>query len=103
MTSTPGHRAAVHPGAERAYAVGLASVAAGLLVVPLLLGPWAWYLGASVLRDVEREPGRWAGARRARAGAVLGAVATTVLALAVVALVGWAVVEQVALRRDTGY
>jgi len=92
-----------HPAAERAYATGLASVVGGLLVVPLLLGPWAWYLGAGVLRDVEREPGRWTGASRARAGVVLGAVATTALGLAVLALVGWAVVELVALRRDTGY
>ncbi|MCX6407425.1 MAG: hypothetical protein NTV28_10950 [Propionibacteriales bacterium] len=92
-----------HPAAERAYATGLASVVGGLLVVPLLLGPWAWYLGAGVLRDVEREPGRWAGAGRARAGLVLGAVATTALGLTVLALVGWAAVELVALRRDTGY
>ncbi|WP_370189944.1 hypothetical protein [Aeromicrobium sp.] len=92
-----------HPAAERAYATGLASVVGGLLVVPLLLGPWAWYLGAGVLRDVEREPGRWTGTRRARAGAVLGAVATTVLGLVVLTLVGWAAVELVALRRGTGY
>lgn len=102
MTTSTG-RPPAHRGADSSYAVGLGAVVGSLLVLPLLAGPWAWYQGASARRDMLREPGRWSGERRALAGCVLGAVATLLLTAVVITLLGWAVVEQLRVTRDTGY
>lgn len=101
--STPTVRRPAHPDADRAYAVGLGAVVGSLLVLPLLAGPWAWHRGLAARRDMVREPGRWSGGGRALAGAVLGAAATLLLTVVVVGLLGWAVVEQLHVARDTGY
>jgi hypothetical protein len=103
VVSAPTLRLPVHPDADRSYAVGLGAVVGSLLVLPLLAGPWAWYLGVAARREMLREPGRWSGQRRALAGVVLGASATALLGLLVLVLVGWAVREQLALVADSGY
>lgn len=95
---------AAHPRADRAYVLGLLAVVGSVFVLPLLLGPYVWFLGVSARREMDREPDRWSGGRKqATAGLVLGAVATTLLALLVLALVGWAVAERLTLSADTGY
>lgn len=91
------------PGAAASLVLGICSVAGVVLVVPLLLGPLAWYLGASAQRTAQREPARWSGAGPARAGMILGIVASGLLAatllLLTAALAGLAVVH----GHDAGY
>lgn len=99
----PSTAAPMHPAVDRAYVLGVVSLVGAVLVLPLLLGPWAWHLGFVARREIDREPGRWDGRRRATAGMVLGAVASVVLALLVLGLVGWAVGERLRLVEDTGY
>lgn len=101
LVRSPGTRQ--HPGADRAYVLGLLSVVGAVLVLPTLLGPVAWYLGASVRREIDRDPARWHGRRRAGAGLVLGAVASALLVLGVLVLVGLAAHALLRLSADTGY
>lgn len=95
--------APLHPAADRAYVLGLLAVVGSVFVLPLLLGPWVWHLGARTRREMDREPTRWRGRRQATAGLVLGAVATGLLTLLVLGLVGWAAIEHLRLTEDTGY
>ncbi|QGG42616.1 DUF4190 domain-containing protein [Aeromicrobium yanjiei] len=85
------------PGATASLVLGTCAVAGVVLVVPLLLGPLAWYLGASAQREVERDPTRWSGAGAARAGMILGIVAcgllVATLLLLVLALTGLTIVQ----------
>ena len=99
--SAPGPR--THPGARTALMLGLISVVGAVFVVPLLLGPFAWYRGARVGREVEREPHRWSGGGHARTGAVLGMVASALLGLLVLVLLVVAALAVVTVGLDTGY
>lgn len=92
-----------HPGADRAYVVGLLSFIGAVFVLPVLLGPYAWYLGLRVRREIDREPERWKGRGQATAGAALGAAASILLGLVVAAFVLVALWRQVELGLDTGY
>lgn len=63
-----------HPRAAAALTLGILGVV-GFAV----LGPLAWYYGASTMRDIDREPGRWQGRSQAKAGLVMGIVGTGLL------------------------
>lgn len=91
------------PGATAALVLGICSVAGVVLVVPVLLGPLAWYLGASAGREVQRDPARWSDGGSARTGMILGIVGTGLLVAIVLTLV--AAVAGLALvhRYDAGY
>lgn len=92
-----------HPRADRAYAVGLLSFVGAVFVLPLLLGPYAWYLAVRTRREIDREPTRFTGRGQATAGAWLGAAASALLTSLVVAVVLLALWRQVELGLDTGY
>ena len=92
-----------HPKADRAYALGLLSFVGALFVLPVLLGPYAWYLGLRTRREIDRDPARWKGRGQATAGAWLGAAASALLGLLVAVVVVVAVWRQVRLGLDTGY
>lgn len=94
---------AVHPGADRAYVLGLLSVVGAVFVLPALLGPYVWHLGVSTRREIDRYPTRWLGRRRASAGMVLGALATALVVVGLLVLVGFAVQAHLQLSADTGY
>ncbi|MCR4514305.1 hypothetical protein [Aeromicrobium sp. 50.2.37] len=94
---------AVHPGADRAYVLGLLSVVGAVFVLPALLGPYVWHLGVSTRREIDRDPTRWLGRRRASAGMVLGALATALVVVGLLVLVGFAVQAHLQLSADTGY
>jgi hypothetical protein len=66
-----------HPDATTALVLGGAS----LVLLPLL-GPFAWYVGATALREMRAAPGRWSGDDLAQIGMVLGVVATALCVVA---------------------
>lgn len=93
----------VHPGADRAYVLGLLSLVGSVFVLPALLGPYVWHLGLATRREIDRAPTRWTGRRQATAGMVLGALATALLVVGLLVLVGFAVRAYLRLSADTGY
>lgn len=70
-----------HPRATAALTLGILSVL-GLSV----LAPMAWYYGATTMRDIDREPGRWRGRGQAKSGLVMGIIGTGLLALGTIFL-----------------
>ena len=74
-----------HPRARTALLLGIISVLGVFCLLPVLLGPLAWYYGAATRRDIERDPTRWRGHNDATIGMVLGIIASTFLAVALLA------------------
>ncbi len=84
----PGQAATIHPSANTALVLGIVALAGGMLCgLPLLAGPFAWYTGRKVKREIEAAPQHYTGGSEANAGMILGIVATVLLALALVAVV----------------
>lgn len=93
-----------HPLARRSMILGIVGLTGFfVLVVPVLLSPFAWYYGAVARRDIDRDPTRWTGRGDATAGYVCGIIGTALLALAIA--IGALVVGSLALllRFEGGY
>lgn len=77
-----------HPSANTALVLGIVALGGGFVCgLPILAGPFAWFMGAKVKREIDAEPGRYGGRSEANAGMILGIVATVLLVLAVLAFV----------------
>ncbi|MGI8901345.1 MAG: hypothetical protein ACR2HA_10530 [Nocardioides sp.] len=78
-----------HPESTKALVLGIVSLMGGLTCyLPMLLGPSAWIVGRRVVRRIDEQPGRWDGRAQALAGYVMGVIATVLLVLGVLALIG---------------
>jgi MFS family permease len=71
-----------HPQATLAFVLGLLSVL-GLLV----LGPFGWYYGRRVVREIDQDPRTFSNRGLAMAGMVLGIIGTVFLLFAAVMVV----------------
>lgn len=74
-----------HPNANAALIWGIAAVAGGLsCVLPILVSPVAWIIGARTVREIKESPVPVGGLNEAKAGMILGIVGTALLAVALV-------------------
>lgn len=72
----------VAPGSTAGLVLGIVALAGGLvLLLPLVVAPIAWYLGAQAHRRAEREPERWRPGGPAKTAMVLGMIGSGLLAL----------------------
>lgn len=77
-----------HPSANTALVLGIVALGGGFVCgLPILAGPFAWFMGAKVKREIDADPTRYGGRGEANAGMILGIVATSLLALAVLAII----------------
>lgn len=77
-----------HPQANTALILGIVALGGGFVCgLPILAGPFAWIMGAKVAREVEASQGQLGGRSEAKAGMILGIIATVLLVLAIVAVV----------------
>jgi hypothetical protein len=75
------------PKATSALVFGIVAVAGAFFcVVPILVSPVAWILGAQARKEIRSAPQQWGGEGRATAGMVLGIVGTVLLALGLIAI-----------------
>jgi uncharacterized membrane protein YjgN (DUF898 family) len=72
-----------HPQAVTVLVLGIL----GILVCGLI-GPFAWTMGNRVVSEIEASGGRWDGQTEATIGRILGIVATALLALSVLLILG---------------
>lgn len=61
--------------------VGLAGTF--VCLIPIVLSPFAWYLGAKARREIDAAPNQWDGRGEAQAGFVTGIIGTALLILGV--------------------
>ena len=70
------------PGSTAGLVIGIVALAGGfVLLLPLVIAPIAWYLGARAHRRAEREPDLWRPGGPAKTAMVLGMVGSGLLAL----------------------
>jgi hypothetical protein len=92
-----------HPDATKALVLGIVALLGGFsCYLPLLLGPWAWVVGHRAVKEIDAQAGRFEGRGQALAGYVMGVVATALLALGVLALIGLVVFLVVARTSSSG-
>jgi hypothetical protein len=88
----PGYRVPDHPRATTVLVLGIVAVVGGMTCyLPLLLGPFAWAMGRSAVREIDADPQRLGGRGQAMAGYVLGVVATVLMVLGLLVLVAFLV------------
>lgn len=77
-----------HDQATPAMVFGIVSLA-GLVtcVLPILLAPVAWILGAKAVKDIDANPGAYSGRGEANAGKIMGIIGTCLLVVAVIGIV----------------
>lgn len=86
-----------HPQSTMALTLGLIGLIGTLLcVVPSVVGPFAWFIGAKAKREIDASGGRLGGRGQALTGYVLGII-TTVLLVLIVLIVGALVVLAVTI------
>jgi len=96
----PGQAPANHPSATTALVLGLIGLAGIVFCggITLVLSPFAWRMGARAVREIDANPGMYAGRDQANAGRIMGLIGTVLLALGVlvfVAAVGFLMIASV--------
>ena len=85
----PGQAPANHPSATTALVLSLIGLV-GIAVcggITLVLSPFAWRMGARAVREIDANPGMYAGRDQANAGRIMGLIGTVLLVLGVLAFV----------------
>jgi hypothetical protein len=87
-----------HPRANTALALGLIALVGGFTcVLPVVVGPFAWWTGSRARREIREDP-RLEGETQALVGQITGAIATVFLAVGLLVLVVAVVVAVVGAR-----
>lgn len=82
--------APAHPSATTAMVLGLVALVGFLFTcgLTLLLGPFAWWVGAKAVREIDESPGQFSAREQANAGKIMGIISTVLLVLGLLAVVG---------------
>lgn len=73
-----------HPEGTTVLVLGILALAGGVMTgLLLVIGPFAWVKGRTVLREIDAAPGSFSGRDTVQIGTVLGIAATILLALGV--------------------
>ena len=76
-----------HAQATTAMVLGIISIAGGMAcVLPVLLAPVAWILGAKAVKEIDANPAALSGRGEANAGKIMGIIGTVLGALAIIGL-----------------
>ena len=78
-----------HPSATTALVLGIVGLAGIVFCagITLVLSPFAWAIGRKAVREIDAEPGRYAGRDQAKGGQIMGIIGTVLLALGVIGIV----------------
>jgi hypothetical protein len=66
--------------------IGLTSL---MCYVTAFVAPFAWWIGAKAVKEIDAEPGRYGGRGEAMAGKIMGIIGTVLLIIGVVLLAGF--------------
>lgn len=81
-----------HQNATTAMVLGIVGLAGGFICwLPIVMAPFAWYLGAKAEKEIDASRGTVSGRGEATAGKVLGIIGTVLLVLSVVAIIAFIV------------
>jgi hypothetical protein len=91
------------PKATTALVLGIVAVAGAFMcLVPVLVAPVAWILGAQARKEIRAAPQQWGGDGRATAGMVLGIIGTVLLVLGLIVVALFVIVAVVGSSSTSG-
>jgi hypothetical protein len=92
-----------HPQSTLAMVLGIVGLLGGFTCgLPLLVSPFAWFLGRKALTEIRASQGRTGGESQAMAGMVMGIVGTVLLVLGILAIIGLIVLAVASDPSTTG-
>ncbi len=79
-----------HPSATTALVLSLIGLAGIAFCggITLVLSPFAWRTGAKAVREIDANPGMYAGRDQANAGRIMGIIGTVLLVIGILGLIG---------------
>jgi hypothetical protein len=76
-----------HPHATSSMVMGIIALAGSVVcILPILLAPVAWILGAKAVKEIDANPSAYSGRGEASAGKIMGIIGTVFLILGLIAL-----------------
>ncbi|MGL5825755.1 MAG: hypothetical protein ACRCYU_13235 [Nocardioides sp.] len=91
-----------HPQATTAMVLGIVSLVGGVFCgAPLLAAPFAWFIGAKAVGQIDAAPQAYSGRDQAKAGQILGIIGTVLLIIGIV-LVGLVIAVGVSTAEFSG-
>jgi len=85
----PVYAAPKHPQATLAMVLGIIGLTGLMCYVTAFVAPFAWWIGAKAVKEIDAEPGRYGGRGEAMAGKIMGIIGTVLLILGLLALAGF--------------
>lgn len=91
-----------HPSATTSMVLGICALAGMFFcVLPILLAPFAWFMGGKAVKEIDAQPGRYSGREQAQAGRIMGMIGTALLVLGLVGI--FLLIVSLGLAADTTY
>lgn len=84
-----------HPSATTAMVLGILGLA-----LCSIAAPFAWWIGAKTLREIDQSGGQYTGRGEAQAGKIMGIIGTVFLILGILATVAYVVVIILVVAND---
>lgn len=77
----PVYMAPKHPQATLAMVLGIVGLTGIMCYITFFVAPFAWWIGAKSVKEINAEPGRYSGHGEATAGKIMGIIGTVFLIL----------------------
>lgn len=83
-----GYAAPKHPQATTAMILGIVGLTGVLCCLTVFVAPFAWWLGAKAVKEIDANPAMYSGRSEASAGKIMGIIGTILLILGIVSIAG---------------
>ncbi len=80
---------AKHPQATLAMVLGIVGLTSVMCYITAVVAPFAWWVGAKAVREIDAEPTRYSGRGEAMAGKIMGIIGTVLLVLGLLLIAGF--------------
>lgn len=85
----PVYVAPKHPQATLAMVLGIIGLTSIMCYITALVAPFAWWIGAKAVKEIDADPSRPGGRSEAMAGKIMGIIGTVMLIIGVLVLAGF--------------
>lgn len=85
----PAYMPPKHPQATLAMVLGIVGLTSLMCYVTALVAPFAWWIGAKAVREIDANPTQYSGRGEAMAGKIMGIIGTVLLILGLLVIAGF--------------
>lgn len=78
-----------HPQATLAMVLGIIGLTSLMCYITAVVAPFAWWIGAKAMKEIDANPGQYDGRGEAQAGKIMGIIGTILLILGIIAIAGF--------------